>query len=49
MPLAAIDGMAVTTIEGLGNVRDGLDPVQVSEAILKKLRMILCDSQSHNF
>lgn len=29
MPLAAIDGFAVTTVEGLGNTRSGLDPVQV--------------------
>ncbi|MBI3930292.1 MAG: molybdopterin-dependent oxidoreductase [Armatimonadetes bacterium] len=27
-PLCALDGMAVTTVEGLGNVRDGLDPAQ---------------------
>lgn len=28
MPLCAIDGMAVTTTEGIGNVREKLDPVQ---------------------
>lgn len=28
MPLAAVDGFAVTTVEGLGNTRDGLNPVQ---------------------
>lgn len=27
-PLCSVDGMMVTTIEGLGNVRDGLHPVQ---------------------
>ena len=27
-PLASIDGMAVTTIEGIGNSRDGLNPIQ---------------------
>ena len=27
-PLASIDGMAVTTIEGIGNSRDGLHPLQ---------------------
>ena len=25
---AAVDGMLVTTVEGIGNVHDGLDPVQ---------------------
>ena len=28
-PLCSIDGMMLTTIEGLGNVRDGMHPVQV--------------------
>src|SRR4051794_16890873 len=27
-PLCAVDGMMVTTIEGIGSVREGLDPVQ---------------------
>ena len=27
-PLCALDGMMVTTIEGIGSVREGLDPVQ---------------------
>lgn len=27
-PLCAVDGMMVTTTEGIGNVRDGLDPAQ---------------------
>ena len=27
-PVASIDGMAVTTVEGIGNSRDGLNPVQ---------------------
>jgi xanthine dehydrogenase/oxidase len=27
-PLASIDGMAVTTVEGIGNSRDGLHPLQ---------------------
>ena len=27
-PVASIDGMAVTTVEGIGNMRDGLNPVQ---------------------
>src|SRR5579859_4718419 len=27
-PLCAVDGMAVTTTEGIGNVHEGLDPVQ---------------------
>ncbi len=27
-PLASIDGMAVTTVEGIGNSRDGLNPIQ---------------------
>ncbi|MCP4214438.1 MAG: molybdopterin-dependent oxidoreductase [bacterium] len=31
-PLCSIDGMAVTTIEGIGNTRDGLDPVQYAIA-----------------
>ena len=30
MPLVAVDGFAVTTVEGLGNTRDGLNVVQVS-------------------
>src|SRR4029077_9333313 len=27
-PLCAVDGMIVTTTEGIGNVREGLDPTQ---------------------
>jgi xanthine dehydrogenase/oxidase len=27
-PLCAVDGMMVTTVEGIGSVREGLDPVQ---------------------
>ncbi len=27
-PLVAVDGMAVTTVEGIGSVREGLDPCQ---------------------
>ncbi len=27
-PVCAVDGMSVTTTEGIGNVRDGLDPTQ---------------------
>ena len=32
-PLCALDGMMVTTTEGIGNVHDGLDPVQHCIAI----------------
>lgn len=28
-PLCSVDGLAVTTVEGLGTVKGGLDPVQV--------------------
>src|SRR5260221_13225622 len=31
-PLCAVDGMMVTTTEGIGNVREGLDPAQHSIA-----------------
>ena len=27
-PVASIDGMAVTTVEGIGNTREGLNPIQ---------------------
>lgn len=37
-PLCSVDGMMVTTIEGLGNVRDGLHPVQVHYRI-KELKL----------
>ena len=32
-PICSLDGMMVTTTEGIGNVRDGLDPTQYSLAI----------------
>ena len=42
MPLAAVDGMAVTTVEGLGNTRTGLNIVQVNSSIkVNYLRKIL--------
>ena len=31
-PVCSVDGMAVTTIEGLGTVKEGLDPVQTRMA-----------------
>lgn len=31
-PICSLDGMIVTTTEGIGNVRDGLDPVQAGIA-----------------
>jgi xanthine dehydrogenase/oxidase len=31
-PVASIDGMAITTVEGIGNTHDGLNPVQHSLA-----------------
>ena len=33
-PLCSVDGMAVTTVEGIGSTRTTLHPVQVSELLL---------------
>lgn len=32
-PLCAVDGMQITTIEGIGNTRDGLNPIQHNMAV----------------
>ena len=33
MPLCAVDGMAVTTVEGIGSTKTALHPVQVIKAL----------------
>ena len=38
MPLCAVDGMAVTTVEGIGSTKTALHPVQVIKALRNVIR-----------
>ncbi len=43
-PLCAVDGMQITTVEGVGNVQTGLDPIQHSMAVYDGTQCGYCTS-----